>query len=222
MKPLPEIYEKITVPQRLRAILYSAPLRIYARNCWHGGLYKGERRAPILQTRGTDTFSECLAYGVMNNVIVVADSGVREYDVLYDATAERHAIRLGALFSGLLTQRLLAGINEDREGIGFEGADANIYRTVDSFRAVSQVMYPTFVEVRDAFVETEDSAHTWLRAIDLSLFLNTDRLVRPDDEKIETLARTLDDASESFYTYFLATLFGEMMYERGGNSPVGG
>ena len=210
-----DTFEEVLVPDRLRAILYSAPLRIYARNCWHGGLYRGEKRAPILQTQGTDVFSECLAYTVMHLVMRTADSNIREFDTLFDATAERQAIRLGATYAAHLTEALLRGIRADREGIGFDTNDRNFERTIESFHIVSQVMYPGITETRGALInyDHQDPALIWIRAIDHAIFLPTERLSLPTDAELRSLTRLLDATIESFYPFFLAKMFGETMYE---------
>ncbi len=215
MLRIPDTFEDVLVPDRIRAILYSAPLRIYARNCWHGGLYRGEKRAPILQTQGTDVFSECLAYTVMHLVMRTADSGVREFDTLFDATAERQAIRLGAYYATHLTDALLKGVRDDREGIGFDSADRNFDRTIESFHVVSQVMYPNITETRGALIHYDhhDPAIVWIRAIDHAMFLPTDRLPMPTDAELRSLTNLLDATIDSFYPYFLAKMFGDTMYD---------
>lgn len=215
MLRIPDTYEAVLVPDRLRAILYAAPLRIYARNCWHGGLYRGEKQAPILQTQGTDVFSECLSYTVMHLVMRTADSGLREFDTLFDATAERQAIRLASTFASRLTEALVHGILDDREGIGFEKTDRNLEKTIDSFRIVSQVMYPALLEMREALIkyDHQDPAIIWLRTIDHALFLPTDRLRYPTDMELRSLTNALDATVEGFYAFFLAKMFGDVMYD---------
>jgi hypothetical protein len=168
-----------------------------------------------LQTHGTDVFSECLSYAVMHLVMRTAESGIREFDTIFDATAERQANRLAATFATRLTNAVAAAVRADREGIGFEPSDRNADRTVESFRIVAQVMYPTITETRDALANYDhsDAGVVWLRAIDHALFLPTDRLPPPAERPLQMLANLIDATIDGFYPFFLAKMFGDVMYE---------
>ena len=214
MLRIAETFEAVVVPERMRDMLSSIPLENYERNCWNGALHRGEKRAAILQTQGTDIFAQCLSFTVAHLVLRVAESGLREYAMLFDPAWERRTSRLGAAFAHRLTEALALAIREDRPNANLDARDDDSQRTVDSFRIVAQIMYPAISEVRNALANYRhyDPAMVWLRAIDHALYITTVPPLEGERPVLDSLATLFDAALRAFYPFFLATAFGESVY----------
>ena len=214
MLRIAETFESVVVPDRIREMLSSIPLANYERNCWNGALHRGEKRAPILQTQGTDIFAECLAFTVTHLVIRVAESGMRTYGMLLDRAWERQASRLGAEFAHRLTEALVVAIREDRADSKIDARDGDTERTIDSFRIIAQIMYPSISEIRTALANYrhDDPTMLWLKAIDHALYLTTTPPGPTERPVLDSLATLFDAALYAFYPFFLATAFGESVY----------
>lgn len=217
LRRVPELFASVDVSLRMGMVLFDAPLQRYNAHCWYGGIYHGERPEAILKTRGSDIVAECLAYTTMHLVQRVADAHVRGYTILLVSDGDRAAARLGGLFATLLIDRVITGMTADVENVGFQTNDPHHERTLTTYRAVAEIMYPDSREMRASISNVEDDPLAfWSRVIDYALYLTTVPLAAPDRDALLALVRTIDETIESFYLYFLATSFGNAMYERFG------
>lgn len=217
LRRIPELFAFVDVSHRIGAQLFEVSLQNYATHCWYGGIYRGERPAAILKTSGSDTVAHCLAFATMHLVQRVCDSNVRGYDAARAPGGDRAASRLAGLFASLLVDRIALGMSADRERIGIASRDPDLERTLTSYRAVAEIMYPDSREMRAGISKVDDDPMAfWQRAIDHALFLNGSPIASPAPEAMLTLVRTICDTLDSFYIYFLATSFGDAFYERYG------
>lgn len=217
LRRVPELFAFVDVSQRMGTLLFDAPLQRYNAHGWYGGIYPGERPEAILKTRGSDIVAECLAFTTMHLVQRVADAHIRSYMILLISDGDRAASRLAGLFATLLVDRVIAGMAADEERVGFRARDPQLERTLTTYRAVAEIMYPDSREMRAGISKVEaDVLAFWSRAIDHALFLNTAHLEAADSDALIALVRTIDETIDSFYLYFLATTFGDTMYERFG------
>jgi hypothetical protein len=217
LRRVPELFAFVDVSQRMGTLLFDAPLQRYNAHSWSGGIYRGERPEAILKTRGSDIVAECLAFTTMHLVQRVADAQVRGYTILLISDGDRAASRLAGLFATLLVDRVIAGMTADEERVGFRARDPQLGRTLNTYRAVAEIMYPDSREMRAGISNVEDDVLAfWSRSIDHALFLNAVPLEPPDSDALIALVRTIDETIDSFYLYFLATTFGDSMYERFG------
>ena len=217
LRRIPDLFAFVDVSHRLGIQLFDVPLKNYAAHTWHGGVYRGERPEAILKTGGSDTVAHTLAFTTMHLVQRVGDSGVAGYDVVLSDGGDREASRLGGLFAGKLIDRVTAGIEADEERIGFAAQDPQLERTLTSYRAVAEIMYPDSREMRYGITNVDDDPIVyWQRAVDHALYLGTVPPDGPAADAMLRLARTIDDTLDSYYVYFLATSFGEAIYERYG------
>ncbi len=217
LRRIPELFAFANVSTRLGVQIFDVPLQNYAAHSWYGGIERGERPAAILRTAGTDTVAHCLAFTTMHLVHRSCDSDVRGYGLIGTVEGERGASRLAGLFASKLVDRLTSGIDLDEERIGFAASDPELARTLTSYRAVAEIMYPDSREMRVGITNVDaDPLPYWQRAIDHALFLNATPIHLDADPAILALVRIVEDTIESFYPYFLATSFGETIYERYG------
>lgn len=217
LRRVPELFASVDVSLRLGMILFDAPLQRYNAHCWYGGIYHGERPEAILKTRGSDIVAECLAFTTMHLVQRVADAHVRGYTILMISDGDHAASRLGGLFATLLIDRVTSGMTADEEKVGFGERDPDFERTLTIFRAVAEIMYPDSREMRASIANIEeDKIAFWSRVIDHALYLNDVPLDARSNDALSALIRTIDETIASFYLYFLATSFGNSMYERFG------
>lgn len=217
LRRIPDLFAFVDVSHRLGIQLFDVPLHNYAAHTWHGGVYRGERRAAILKTGGSDNVAHTLAFTTMHLVQRVGDSGVDGYDVVVRDDGDREASRLAGLFAGKLIDCVTTGIEADEERIGFAAQDPHLERTLTSYRAVAEIMYPDSREMRYGVTNVDDDPIAyWRRALDHALFIGNADAHAPASEAMLRLARTIDDTIDSYYVYFLATSFGNAMYERFG------
>lgn len=217
LRRVPELFATVDVSLRLGMLLFDAPLQRYNAHCWYGGIYHGERPEAILKTRGSDIVAECLAFATMHLVQRVADAHVRGYTILLVSEGDHAASRLGGLFATLLIDRVLAGMTADDEKVGFAARDPDLERTLTIYRAIAEIMYPDSREMRAGIANMEeDKLAFWSRVIDHAAFLKSVPLDAPSRRALAALVGTIDETVESFYLYFLATSFGNSMYERFG------
>ncbi len=217
LRRVPELFATVDVSLRLGMLLFDAPLQRYNAHCWYGGIYHGERPEAILKTRGSDIVAECLAFATMHLVQRVADAHVRGYTILLVSEGDHAASRLGGLFATLLIDRVLAGMTADDEKVGFAARDPDLERTLTIYRAIAEIMYPDSREMRAGIANMEeDELAFWSRVIDHAAFLKSVPLDAPSRRALAALVGTIDETVESFYLYFLATSFGNSMYERFG------
>ncbi|GAC1495782.1 MAG: hypothetical protein NVS1B2_14940 [Vulcanimicrobiaceae bacterium] len=216
LRRIPELFAFADVSHVIGAALFDVALRNYRAHAWYGN-ERGERRERILKTAGNDTVAHCLAYTTMHLVDRVGTSGVRGYDVVARADGSREASRVAGLFALKLVDRLVAGIAADTEEIGFAQRDPALDRTLSGYCAVSEIMYADSREMRTGIENVDaDPIAYWHRAIDHALFLNATAVVPGEIPAMLALVRVIEDAIASFYVYFLATSFGETVYERYG------
>lgn len=217
LRRVPELFAFVDVSARLGMLLFDAPLQRYNAHSWYGGIYRGERPEAILKTRGSDTVAECLAFTTMHLVQRVADAHVRGYTTLLISEGDRAASRLAGLFATFLVDRVIDGMRADEERVGFRKRDPQLERTLTTYRAVAEIMYPDSREMRAGISNVDEDILTfWSRAIDHAIFLSAVTQDALDTDALITLVKTIDETIRSFYLYFLATTFGDTMYERFG------
>lgn len=217
LRRIPEIFAERDVAPPIGARLFEIPLRDYAANCRYARAEEGAASGAIERTRGTDTFAHCLAFTTMHLGSRVAESGIRGYDLLARPEGGRSASRLAGLIATHLVDRLETAMRTDVDEIGFRRNDPHFEVTIAQYRGVSEIMYPDSREMRAGLArDGGDTLEYWAHALDHAIFIETHERDEPAIDPLIALVAALRDTLESFYLYFLATAYGDDVYEKYG------
>ncbi len=217
IRRIPEFFVARDVPESIGSRLFEIPLRDYAANCWYGGAYVGEPPAAIRRTRGTDALAHCLAFATMHVGGRIAESGIRGYDVLGRREGGRQASRIAGLFATHAIDCVTDAMSADEDAIGFRERDPRFEISQAQYRGVAEIMYPDSREMRASVARRDgDSLDSWSRALDHALFIEPGSRGEPQIDATISLVGTIRDTLESFYLYFLATAYGDDVYQKYG------